>query len=109
MAKAFARGMSLVDKEGLNYKVMTDRRESAGEVEIRGHYTGIIYAFEGAATFVTGRRIVHPKTVAPGEIRAESTQGGVPQRVERTASSWRRPARPIGLDWAIRHLLDMEV
>jgi len=75
----FAKGMRLVDEEGLNFKVMTDRRELTSEVEIHTHYTGIIYAPEGAATFVTGCQIVHPKTVAPGEILSEPTQRGVAQ------------------------------
>jgi len=80
----------------------------ASEAEIHTHYTGIICP-EGAAAFVAGRGIVHPKTAAPGEIRGESTQRGVAQRPERTASSWCRPARRIGLKWAFRHLLDVAV
>jgi len=59
-----------------NFKVMTDRRELTGEVEIHTHYAGIIYPPEGAATFVTGHRMVHPKMVQPGEIHRGSTQRG---------------------------------
>jgi len=75
----FAKGMTLVDEEGFIHKVMKDRRELAGEGGIHTYYTGIIYPPEGAATFVTGRRIAHPKTVAPGGIGGESTQRGVAQ------------------------------
>lgn len=77
MAAAFAKGKTLVDEKGLNYKVMTGQRQTPGEVEVHVHYTDVIYITEGAATFVTGGRVVDPKTLSPGQIRGKSIEGGI--------------------------------
>jgi quercetin dioxygenase-like cupin family protein len=83
MSAAFTRGKTLIDGPQLNYQVMTGRRESAGEVEVHAHYTDIIYIIDGAATFVTGGRLIHAKTVASGEVRGESIEGGVTHQLEK--------------------------
>ncbi|MGH9342804.1 MAG: cupin domain-containing protein [Terriglobia bacterium] len=83
MSAAFAKGKNLIDEPGLNYKVMTSRRESAGEVEVHTHYTDILYIIRGAASFVTGGRLIRPKTLAPGEVRGESIEGGVTHQLEK--------------------------
>lgn len=83
MAAAFAEGKTLVNGQGLDYKVMTGQRQTPGEVEVHVHYTDVIYITEGAATFVTGGRVVDPKTVSPGQIRGKSIEGGVAHHLEK--------------------------
>lgn len=77
MAAAFAKGKVLFHPNGMRCLVSTDRRDSPGEVEVHTHYTDVIYFTDGAATFVTGGRMMQGKTIAPGEIRGKSIEGGV--------------------------------
>src|SRR5579863_6949696 len=83
MAAAFAKGQTLVNKSGMRYYVMTGRRDSPGEVELHTHYTDVIYIADGAATFVTGGRMLQGKTTAPGEIRSKSIEGGASHSLEK--------------------------
>lgn len=83
MAAAFAQGKSLVNKNGMRYLVSTGRRDSPGEVEAHAHYTDVIYVTDGAATFVTGGHLMQGKTVAPGELRGKSIEGGVSHQLEK--------------------------
>ncbi len=36
----------------------------------------MFYILQGSATFVTGGKMVEPKTTAPGEIRGSGIEGG---------------------------------
>lgn len=83
MTAAFAQGKSLVNKSGMRYLVSTGRRDSPGEVEVHAHYTDVIYVTAGAATFVTGGRLMQGKAIAPGELRGKSIEGGVSHRLEK--------------------------
>lgn len=83
MAAAFAQGKSLLNKNGMRYLVSTGRRDSSGEVEVHAHYTDVIYVTDGAATFVTGGHLMQGKTVAPGELRGKSIEGGVSHQLEK--------------------------
>lgn len=75
---AFAKGAVLFDGEngGRNYMVHASRREAAGLAEIHHEDTDIVYVLDGTATLVTGGTAVDTKTIAPGEIRGASIQGG---------------------------------
>jgi len=73
---AFAKGDVLLDGTGRNYMVHASRREKPGMAEVHVEDADIVYVLEGTATFVTGGTVVEPKTVAPGEIRGSSIQGG---------------------------------
>jgi len=59
-----------------NYRVGMARREGPGDAEVHDIDTDVFYVFEGTATLVSGGVMVEPRTVAPGEHRAASTQGG---------------------------------
>ncbi|HVB35890.1 MAG TPA: cupin domain-containing protein [Candidatus Acidoferrales bacterium] len=83
MAAAFAQGKNLVNKNGMRYLVSTGRRDSPGDVEVHAHYTDVIYVTDGAATFITGGRLMQGKTIAPGELRGKSIQGGVSHQLEK--------------------------
>ncbi len=78
VAAAFAKGAVLFDGENgaRNYMVHASRREAAGMAEVHEEDTDIVYVLDGTATFVTGGTVVDPKTIAPGEIRGASIQGG---------------------------------
>jgi glc operon protein GlcG len=78
VAAAFAKGAVLFDGEngGRNYMVHASRREAAGQAEVHEEDTDIVYVLDGTATFVTGGTVADPKTIAPGEIRGASIQGG---------------------------------
>ncbi len=71
---AFAAGRPLT--ETADYKVHASRREAAGQAEIHEKDTDLIHVLSGKATFVTGGKVVDPKTTGPGEIRGASIEGG---------------------------------
>ena len=63
--------------ETAEYRVGLARREGPGEAEVHTIDTDIFYVLEGTATLVTGGEMIEPRTVAPHEIRAAGTKGGV--------------------------------
>jgi quercetin dioxygenase-like cupin family protein len=62
--------------EQFNYKIHASRRETPGLVEIHDRDTDIIHVLEGSATLVTGGTIRDTESIAPGEIRGQSVDGG---------------------------------
>lgn len=81
VAAAFAKGAPLLEVDG--YKVHASRREKPGLVEVHEHETDVVYVLEGTATLVTGGRLVDPKEIAPGEIRAGDVEGGEAHKLAR--------------------------
>ena len=78
---AFAKGMPLL--ETADYKIHASRRTEAGQAEVHTRDTDIIYVLDGSVTFVTGGRVVDPKTVAPDEIRGARIDGGTARALNR--------------------------
>lgn len=78
VAAAFAKGAVLFDGENgaRNYMVHASRRDAAGMAELHELDADIIYVLDGTATFVTGGTISESRSIAPGEIRGASIQGG---------------------------------
>lgn len=77
---AFAKGVPLVEQE--NYKVHASRRDAKpGLVEIHEKDTDILYVLSGTATLVTGGTVAGARTVAPEEIRGDSSTGGQERRL----------------------------
>lgn len=74
VAAAFVKGQPLV--ENSQYKVHASHRDGPGKSEVHEHETDIIYVLEGAATFVTGGKVVDGQMIAPGEIRGAGIDGG---------------------------------
>lgn len=74
VAAAFAKGMPLLEVP--EYKIHASRREAPGMAEVHEGETDIIYVLEGAATFVTGGKMVGGQVTAPGEIRGSGVEGG---------------------------------
>jgi uncharacterized protein GlcG (DUF336 family)/mannose-6-phosphate isomerase-like protein (cupin superfamily) len=75
----FDTGGLLLDTKG--YKVDAGRRDAPGEVEYHEHVVDVMHVLEGTARVVTGGRMIDPRTVAPGEIRANAVDGGVPHEL----------------------------
>ena len=79
---AFARGSVLFDGAGdRNYMVHASRRDSAGMAEVHAQDTDIIYVLDGAATVVTGGKVVDGKETAVDEIRGKSIDNGERRRL----------------------------
>jgi glc operon protein GlcG len=75
VAAAFAKGMPLVENDA--FKVHASRRETAGQAEVHVRDTDVIHVLAGAATLVTGGKVVGAEEIAPGEIRGAAIEGGV--------------------------------
>jgi len=74
VAAAFVKGQPLVENN--QYKVHASHRDGPGKSEVHEYETDIIYVLEGAATFVTGGKVVDGQVISPGEIRGASIEGG---------------------------------
>jgi glc operon protein GlcG len=74
VAAAFAAGGPLLATN--NFKVQAGHRTGPGEVEIHDRDTDIFHILEGSATFLTGGKIIDPRTVGPGETRGKELAGG---------------------------------
>jgi glc operon protein GlcG len=70
----FQTGGLLLDAP--RYKIDAGRREKPGEVEYHESVTDVMHVLEGSATVVTGGKMVDPREVAPGELRASGVAGG---------------------------------
>jgi len=80
VAGAFAKGQPLLEVAG--YKIHASRREKAGQAEVHGKDTDIIYVTSGSATLVTGGTVVEGQTTAPDEIRGKAIAGGETRRIQ---------------------------
>jgi glc operon protein GlcG len=74
VAAAFVKGQPLLENN--QYKIHASHRDGPGKAEVHEHETDIIYVLEGAATFVTGGKVVGGEMTAPGEFRGASIEGG---------------------------------
>lgn len=73
VASVMAKGGPVVSDPGL--VVLANRRE-AGAVEYHEHTNHIFIMVDGEATFVVGGKMIGAKQTAPGQMRAESLEGG---------------------------------
>jgi glc operon protein GlcG len=81
---AFDKGAVLFDGgDGGNYMVHASRREKPGMAEVHALDTDVIYVLDGAATFVTGGKVVEGKEVASNELRGASIDGGETRQLKR--------------------------
>ena len=77
--EAFRKGESLVDSAA--FKVNASRRDAAGEAEVHATETDIIYVLDGAATLVTGGRVIDARDTAPNEKRGRGIEDGAEHRL----------------------------
>ena len=66
---------------GPGFSVNASRRDGPGQAEVHLTDTDILYVLEGAATVITGGRIVEPHEQSPGEIRGSAIEGGAEQKI----------------------------
>lgn len=74
VAASFEKGGTLM--QAANYKVMTIRRDAAGEVEIHNKFTDVFYIVSGSATIMVGGKATGLKSSEPNELRGTSIEGG---------------------------------
>lgn len=75
MEKAFEKN-AVVYEEKDAFRVSASRRDKPGEAEVHAEMTDIFYVLDGTATFVTGGKVVEPRSTGPGETRGSAIQGG---------------------------------
>ncbi len=80
---SFDKGSALINKNGHSYSVSTGRREKPGQAELHEKDTDVFYIVQGSATFITGGKMVDPKTTAPGEVRGSGIEGGQSQTLSK--------------------------
>jgi mannose-6-phosphate isomerase-like protein (cupin superfamily) len=59
-----------------DYAVDADRRTTPGEVEFHDRVTDVMHVAQGTATVLTGGVMLGSREIGPGELRAESLDGG---------------------------------
>lgn len=68
-------------KEFPGHAAMLSYRSRDGQAEVHENFADLFYVLEGRATLVTGGTVVGAKTVAHGETRGDSIDGGVKQQL----------------------------
>jgi mannose-6-phosphate isomerase-like protein (cupin superfamily) len=56
-------------------------RSRGGMAELHENFADLFFVLEGRAALVTGGSVAEPKSIAPGEIRGASVQGGTRQEL----------------------------
>ena len=59
-----------------NHYTMLAYREATGASEVHGKEADVFVVTDGAATIVTGGKLVNARTEKPGELRGTSVEGG---------------------------------
>jgi mannose-6-phosphate isomerase-like protein (cupin superfamily) len=74
VSAALAKNGNLVSASDLI--VMGAHRAEGGQAELHEKQTDVFYIVDGAATFVTGGKMVGGKVTAPGQLRGPGIEGG---------------------------------
>ncbi len=64
-------------KEYPQHATMLSFRARNGVAELHENFADVFYVLDGRATLVTGGTVVAAETIAPGEIRGASIEGGI--------------------------------
>ncbi len=81
VAAALSKGGPLVSAADL--LVSGSFRDKAGQVEVHDKETDVIYVVEGAATFVTGGKMVGGKATRPGQYMGTDIVGGATHQLSK--------------------------
>lgn len=79
MAKFGDGSASETLKEYPQHNAMLSFRSRSGEAEVHEKFTDLFVVIGGKATLVTGGVVAGARTIAPGETRGTSIEGGVHQ------------------------------
>jgi quercetin dioxygenase-like cupin family protein len=60
---------------------MLSVRNRSGEAEVHANHADVFYVLDGRAVLLTGGNVVAARTIAPGETRGDSIEGGTPQEI----------------------------
>jgi mannose-6-phosphate isomerase-like protein (cupin superfamily) len=74
VAAAFVKGARIIEDEGLI--VIANRGVQRGS-EMHDNTKHVFIIMDGEAEFVTGGKMIDPKTTAPGQTRGTGIEGGV--------------------------------
>jgi quercetin dioxygenase-like cupin family protein len=74
VAASFQKSSTLV--ENPEYRVLTAKREEAGQVEIHTKFLDVFYVLEGNATITVGGKMQGQASTDPDEPRGTSIEGG---------------------------------
>ena len=74
VAAAIANGGQLAS--GPDFAISVAKRTGPGQVEVHDKETDVIYVVDGAATFVTGGKMVGGKVTKPGQSLGSDIIGG---------------------------------
>jgi mannose-6-phosphate isomerase-like protein (cupin superfamily) len=69
-------------KEYPGHCAMLSFRSRDGEAEVHQNFADMFYVLDGRATMVTGGTVTGARTVAPGEMRGASIEGGARQEMK---------------------------
>lgn len=75
VAASFQKGIGIL-QQGPEYRVMTAKRDEAGQVEIHKKFLDVFYVLEGTATITVGGKMEGQISNDPDEPRGTSIQGG---------------------------------
>jgi len=73
---SFDKGAVLDDGKGEDYMIHTSKRVMPGMAEVHLKDADLIRVVDGEATFVTGGKVIEPKTIAQDEVRGSSIENG---------------------------------
>lgn len=82
MAKLGDGSASETLKEYPQHVAMLSFRGRSGEVEVHDRFADLFIVLSGAATLVTGGIVIGARTIALGETRGASIEGGTPQTLQ---------------------------
>ncbi|MBV8799094.1 MAG: hypothetical protein JOY77_13785 [Alphaproteobacteria bacterium] len=63
------------------HSTLVVRRTKPGRAEVHTELTDVWYVIDGGGTLVTGGKLVDAKTIAPGELRARASSGGIARHI----------------------------
>jgi mannose-6-phosphate isomerase-like protein (cupin superfamily) len=81
MAKHGDGSASETLREYPQHLAMLSFRSRSGEVEVHERFADLFVVISGAATLLTGGTVTGARSVAPGETRGASIEGGTPQHL----------------------------
>lgn len=81
MARAADGSASETLREYPRHAAMLSFRSRSGEVEVHGKFADLFCVLSGTATLVTGGSVIGARTVAPGETRGDTIEGGSRQEL----------------------------
>ena len=64
-----------------NHSLLAIRRDGDGEAEVHDTQVDVIFVKSGEGTLILGGTVVEPRTIGPGEIRANSIKGGISKKM----------------------------